>query len=364
MDKETQIRVDQILEDEISKGYRIVDVPEAIQAQLKVAATVDPTVKPFSRLRFLRLTPRRRRQIQEEVMTRYNRDLKNPDLLSNEQLRKINIERGEWSEADEKEIERLSDLQNTQTMQLNASGFEDREEWSKELTKQSEIYLKALDACSKHPDEKAYLKDIFIRWSNYVPASKEEYTTLFAEKQGRTEYEPDVDLGKLFDTSPSLEATDALATVDEVLGRITKLMELIDTRTKLAALVDKRSKIFANSIEARRDQAEEVARVFYSAELLGDGDSSRGPITANYDAMWDLPEGVLQWLIEELVMFIQNIPMTMRDRLEELGFLAQVPKIGTNPVSEDSPETPNSKPDSAPLAETPVSSTASTTPTA
>src|SRR5690348_16889883 len=105
MDKALQDRLDQIVEDEIQKGYRVREVPDYIYVQLKAASTVSTAVKPFSRFRFLKLTPRRRRQIQEEVMKRYNQDLKNEGLLSNEELRKLTIARGEWSVAEDKQIE-------------------------------------------------------------------------------------------------------------------------------------------------------------------------------------------------------------------------------------------------------------------
>lgn len=358
MDANTQARLDQILEDEIKRGFRVLQVPEYIEMQLKAAATVDSTVQPFSRIRLARLTPRKRRLIQEEVMTKYNKDLKNLDLLSTEELRKLNIQRGEWSLAEETEIERLTELTNTQALQLNAAGMDDRDEWSKAINELTAKYLAQLEASDKHPDEKKFLGELFERWSNYLPARKEEYTKLYAASQTREAYDQDADLGRLMDTSPGLEATEALADMDDLLGKVTKLIELVDNRTKLNALLEKRAKIFVNSIEYRRDQAEEMARVFFCAERVSPEDKSEGPLCLTFDQMWDFPEAVLQWLIEEMVMFLQNIPEVMREQLENMGFLAQVPKIGTTPVSEDLPEVPSSKPGTPELTETPASSTA------
>lgn len=345
MEKALQERLDQIVEDEVQRGYRVREVPDYIYVQLKAASTVSTAVKPFSRFRFLKLTPRRRRQIQEEVMRRYNNDLKNEGLLSTEELRKLTIARGEWSLAEEKELETLTQSTNDQAVRLNAMGMEDREDWTKDLVDAAVKYTEHLDASEKHPDEKTYLKEIYSRWSNYLPSNQELYDKEYAAKQELESYSPDKDLSKLLDTSPDLECSELLVATDDLLAKVAQYLELVEARGKLQTLVEKRAKIFSNSIENRRDQVEEMARVYFCAERLAEDSKPLGELFASFDDMWDLPDSVIQWLIEEAVMFHQNIPDEMRGRLEELGFLAQVPKIGIKAPSEDLPETPKSKPD-------------------
>ena len=362
MDKALQERLDQIVEDEVQRGYRVREVPDYIYVQIKAASTVSTAVKPFSRFRFLKLTPRRRRQIQEEVMRRYNNDLKNEGLLSTEELRKLTVARGEWSLAEEKDIETLTQSTNDQAVRLNAMGLEDREDWTKDLVDAAVKYMEQIETSDKHPDEKTYLKEIYIRWSNYLPSSQATYDKEYAAKQELEAYSPDKDLSKLLDTSPNLECSEVLMATDDLLAKVAQYLELVEARAKLQTLMEKRAKIFSNSIENRRDQVEEMARVYFCAERLSEDSKSLGELFASFDDMWDLPDAVIQWLIEEAVMFHQNIPDEMRGRLEELGFLAQVPKIGTKEPSEDLPETPKSKLDTPP-AETVASSSAESTPT-
>lgn len=349
MDADVQKRLDQIVEDEIQRGYRIKAVPDYIVVQLRAAAAVDPSIRPFSRLRFTKPTPRKRRMIQEIVMERYNQDLKNEKLLSTTQLKELAKSRGEWTPEMEKRLNELSQKVNEESGALAAMGISDRKEWASKLADQSKIYLEALDKSEKHPDEKEFLKDIFTRWSNFLAVQQTTYDNLYATKQGTDKYYPDKDFRKLLDTSPSMEATEALMEYDELLAKVSKLTELIDSRSELAQLLNRKNLIFSNSIESRRDQCEELANLYYTTEVLDAQDKVTGQLTETFDGMWDYPDTVIRWLLEEFALFQQNIPESMREELEDFGFLAQVPEIGTSQPSDASLEAPNSKPDMPPV---------------
>lgn len=356
MDADMEKRLDQIVEDEIQRGYRIRQVPNFIVVQLRAASAVDPLIRPFSYLRFSKPTPRKRRLIQEMVMERFNQDLKNDKLLSTKQLRDLTIARGEWSLDDEKTIDKLTQQVTDETARLAAMGVADRNEWSDQIRDTAKLYMDAVDASDKHPDEKAFLKDIFTRWSNYMPTLKATYTELYASKQGTSEYDPDKDLGKLMDTSPSMEASNALMQYDDLLGKIYKLSELLESRQKLAEVMTRKASIFSNSIESRREQCEELANIYYTTEVCDESGKVERQLTPSFDGVWDFPDTVIRWLIEEFALFQQNVPDALRGELEDLGFLGRVPEIGTKQPSDELLEAPSSKPDSQPVAEMAASS--------
>lgn len=356
MEKEIREHLDSIVSDEIASGYRIRDVPAHILKALKEAKEVDPTVPIFNRIRLTKLTPRKRRFVSEAVMKRYHTDLGNADILSNAKLKEINITRGEWSEDLEKRITELQAETTGMMRDLYLEGFNKQAEWGKELDDKAKEFRKAIEDCDKHPDEKKYLLGIFERWINYTPKDRESYTELYKIEQGLENYSPDRDLVKLLDTAPTVEAGDLLTEIEELMDKLYRFIGLMEKRSELYSLHERKSKIFGESVESRRDNAEEFARLYYGIDVLDPNNKSLGPIVAKFDDLETLPDEAISWLVEEGFLFYQGIPDGVKDYLEQWGFMSAERETGTSQPSEGSPDQGTFKAASPQSTETPASS--------
>lgn len=353
MDAQTQERLDSILEDEIRRGFRIKELPTKLQAQLKVEG-----ITAFQKVRFSRLNPRRKSKISAAVQDRYHQDLKNTSILSNEQIAKFVAERGEWTTdtADQlislaKETERLQS-------ELYVEGIGDAD-WQEEMITASTL-LRSLIEEAEYTDkaEQKKVLEVLDRWSEYMPLRRGAYTLLYAAEQGKTEYSVDWDLDYMLERMPAQEAVDALHLLDDLRDKAIRFIALQDKRRELAILQNKHAKIFADSVESRRDQAEEMARVYFCTQIVDSDDKPTGMIASSLDSFWDFPEDLIQWLIIEHYFFANGLPDAARDYLETFGFLKaeretseETTSAGESDPSVELPAPLSSKGDTTPLEE-------------
>lgn len=359
MDQTTQDRLDSILEDEIRRGFRIKELPEDLQAQLKVEG-----VEPFKRVRFTRLNPRRRSKISSAVQARYHADLEDSSILSNEQIAKLVAERGEWtSDQADRMVLLLEETQRIQS-ELYIQGLGE-EDWRGQMIEASTLLRKTVEEADYvNKDEQKKVLEVMDRWAEYMPVRRSAYTVLYAAEQGKSEYSPDWDLDYLLERMPTQEATDALQLLDELRDKAIKFLDLQAKRAELAILQNKHAKIFADSVESRRDQAEEMARVYFCTQVVDENDKPIKSIAETLDAFWDFPEDMIQWLIIEHYFFANGLPDAARDYLETFGFLkAETAKsdetktsAGESEPSVESPAPLNSKGATPPAEETAVRS--------
>jgi hypothetical protein len=339
MEEQTQKRLDQILEDELARGYRIKALPPSVRKQLDTECGA-----AISRVRFTRLNPSRRRKIAQVVQRQYHKDLQNPEILSHEQILKLVGERGEWSKALDDEMDKLREKTNREMGELFLDGII-RDSWTADL-------LEAAATFRERVREKVAAEDVdgvltrFDRWLEYAPDRRDEWTQLYAADQGRETYSPDFDLQRLLEKAPDLESVDALNLIDELSSNVARYVSLQRDRVRLAELQLKHVKIFSESVEQRRDNTEEMARLYFTCEVLDENDKPAGLLAKDFDLLYDFPESAIQWLLVEAYFYLNGIPDEAREYLQRYGFLA-----AEEPMEEEATSTPG---ESEPSAESPA----------
>lgn len=358
MEKDTEKRLDAIVEDEVQKGYRIKQLPENLHGMLIAQSGPD-----ISRVRFTRLNPARRRKIAEIVQRQYHRDLKNPDVLSNEEIMVLVTKRGEWSEAKTAELNELREsVQRRMGVLYFAKGSDNA---IGELAHAVERF-KAMVGDKVPAENHERLHELFDRWVDYVPTRRDEYTEKYAVAQGRDIYSPDSDMQRMFVLGKVFEIKELLEEIEELRDRVHDLIMLRNDRIKLNQLQSKFARIFSDSAEQRREVAEELAQLYYTCERLDANDKPVGPLTPTYETLYDLPEDVVSWFQYESYFFHNGIPDEAREYLTAIGFLP-AEQESTDPASQnseseasaESPAPQSSRTDSEAAAETPANFLAS-----
>lgn len=353
MDQQTEQRLDAIVEDEVRRGYRIKALPESLQQELQANGGPD-----IQRVRFTRLNPARRRKIAEVVQRQYHRDLRNPDILSHEQILKLVEERGEWSKDLAGEMDRLAQSTKQQMGILFANGGSTSA--AAELLERTREFRDWVDT-NVPQEEQEEVHAIFNRWLEYTPEQQEEYTRQYAELQDRERYSNDKDFQTLQLRCTDIEVRTTLLQLDELREKTQQLIQLQKDRIRLLELQIKHAKIFSESVEQRRDNTEEMARMYFTTERVDEQDVPQGPVVKTFEEMWDLPENVVQWLMIEAYFFQNGIPDDAREYLESFGFLKAERESTVTPSttsesvpSDGSPVPPTSRPDSEGADSTPA----------
>jgi hypothetical protein len=315
-------RNDAIAEDDIRRGWAVSEVPDTLKVELKEAG-----LKPFEHIRMTRLNPTRRRKITEVVQRAYFRDLKDSDLLSNAQVKELVETRGEWTPKHEQRLAQLQERTQSKMMTLYHEGVRRSKEWLEQIGAHRERFVEIVNESDKPDNIKEELKERFERWAAYSPKMQTEYQERYPTALVDGLYYPDRDLGWLMDNSPTLEVADLLEDVDNINLRIHNFITLVEERNEYDELRVTRLRIFANTVESRRDNAEEVARVFFCTEVCNAEGTPIGPLSTDFEKMYDLPDSVISWLVEEQFFFHNAIPRETQEMLKGFGFLS--PKVET-----------------------------------
>jgi hypothetical protein len=199
-------------------------------------------------------------------------------------------------------------------------------------------------------DKRQALLERFDRWVEFSPDNADEYAARYAEEQGKERYSLDYDLQRMMEAVQDIEAIEALHVIDDLRDRLHRYIKLQRQRARLAELQLKHTKMFADSVESRRDNTEEMARLYYTTEVVDDAGKPLGPVTPTFDGLFELPETVIQWLLLEAYFFLNGIPDEAREYLETFGFLQAEGKkepvpseSGESEPSVESPAPQNSK---------------------
>jgi len=377
MDEKMVASMDSVMEDEIRRGWRIKTLPDGIIEALEEAREMDESSPVFRRVRFTKLTAKKKRLINDHVIDRYHQDLQNKNLLSSAQLRRINIERGEWSEEEDREIEELTETTQKMMQDLYSRGVDDREEWLNGRNEAETLVHDILAEGKKEekgekllfkPAKREQLLSIFDRWVAFELSMQEVYDAAYAEDQGAGDvYKSSKDLQFLGDNLP-LAAQEALMEIEDVRDNIQMYYDCLKLRNELMTVQIKQARMLQDSVEQRRDQAQELAQLYYCTETVDDQNKTVGPLAPTFEEAWDLPDEVTQWMLIELYLFFDGNTDTAETRefLEQWGFIPAPREIETedsSPESEESPEEPSSNSDSSPSEPTPADSSALSTPT-
>lgn len=376
MDEKMIASMDSVMEDEIRRGWRIKTLPAGIVEALEEAQEMNESSPVFRRVRFTKLTAKKKRLINDHVIDRYHQDLQNKHLLSSAQLRRINIERGEWSEEEDREIEELTETSQKMMQDLYTRGVDDREEWLNTRTEAEKLVhdLLAEDKKDEKTDKLLFKKakreqllSIFDRWVAFELSMQEIYDKAYADDQGGEVYKASKDLQFLGDNLP-LDAQDALMEIEDVRENIQMYYDCLKLRNELMTVQIKQARMLQDSVEQRRDQAQELAQLYYCTETVDAQNKTIGPLAPTFEEAWDLPDEATQWLLVELYLFFDGNTDTeeTREFLEQWGFIPaprEAEAEDSSPESEESPEEPSSNSDSSPSEPTPADSSDSTIPT-
>jgi len=351
MDEQTRKRLDSVLEDELHRGYRIKELPETLRMQLEAESGV-----AITRVRFTRLNPAKRRKIAQVVQRQYHKDLQNQDILSHEQILKLVQERGEWSPELDKEMERLQKSTAKEMGELFSAGAT-QDSWTEELFEAAAAFRALVGKHITDPIRAKQVLDQFDRWMEFTEDKRELYNRVYASEQKRETYSVDVDMQQLLNSVPDLTAVDYLHQVDELRDRLHRYVALQRDRVRLAELQLKHVKIFSDSVEQRRDNTEEMARLYFITELVDDLDKPTGPMVDEFEKLWDFPEAVVQWFLVEAYFFLNGIPDEAREYLQTFGFLAAdagetTSESGASEPSDESAAPQNFRLESNPAVET------------
>jgi len=336
MDSETRGRLDDVLEDEIHKGYRIKTLPKPLQQQL-----LDDCALTLSRIRLTRLNPSKRRKIAQVVQQQYHRDLQDTTILSHDQLLKLVQGRGEWTDALEDEMKSLQQSTSREMGDLFVDGLA-QDTWSKDLLTAAASFRESVTEKVTNEKKHDAVIERFDRWLEFSPDRQELYDSLYASSQKRDTYSVDFDLQRLVESVPDVLAVEALHNIDDLRDRLNRYVRLQRNRIRLSDLQLKHARIFSDSVEQRRDNAEEMARLYFTSERVDDTGKPLGPLVGAFEGLWDFPEAVVQWLLVEAYFFLNGIPDEAREYLQTFGFIAAdaVETISPSGESEPSDESP------------------------
>ncbi len=366
MEADTKARLDSINLAELGRGLRFKAVPDDLRAELRALGHADlPAVVFYGQ------TPLSREQVDRVVQQDFHRNLQDKSILSNDQILKFVAERGEWTEATDARLKDLQKRTNAQMTELYLEGFHSNGRvWLDQILAASARFGQILGECVALPDtdpahfpadRQDEVLAVFQRWLDYSPDRLADHTAKYAAAQGRERYSPDADQAWLLNNYPTLEAVDLIHHVDDLKDKLQRFLKFAKEREELGQLQVKYAKIFAGSVESRRDNAEELARVYFTtkaADAAHLGAKVTGPLAPTFDDLKKMPEDLIQWLLVENYFFHNAIPDEARPYLETFGFIRAEARSGESPASAESPAAPTSRTDSPSAAATPEPSSA------
>lgn len=346
-EKDLHTYIDTAVEDEINRNYTVEKLPDDLVHSLEQAHHDTPEVSPFTHIKFTRLTPRKQRLIKSAVSKLYYKDVQDDAILSNGQLLEINKKRGEWDNEREKNIEQLQGETGVLMRLLYSGGIQASQEWGEDLEKLYDKMEEDLEASEKPQEFKAHFKMVLDRWLNYTEAEQEMYDSTHGKEQELEVYSLDRDLVYLTTEAPTTESSENIVLLDEITYKIRQSIVLLSKQEKLRDLLEDRYKIFNDSVESRRDINESMSRIFYGAASCNEEGDNVEFLAEDMDGLFDFPEDVIQWLLNESYMFNEAVPKETRDLLEAWGFIKTEQKdSGSSPPSEELPDLPQDSEDS------------------
>lgn len=338
IDPKVQLALDALLEDDVRRGARGTTVPPELRALL-----VDAELPDIPAVRFTRLNPRRRALISQTAQRQYQRDLRNPDILSRAQLLALVKERGDWDEAKDARIKALQASVKKVLGDLYYDGLTEQDWEQQVLTELAALRAAAaVEGAFADVEARGAFEDRLERWVMFAPDRQALYDTRHAPSQGRDRYSPDADYSWLLSQAPTADAADRLNLLDELRDKLLRYLAMAEEQRELEQLREQYARIFAESLEDRRDNTEELARLYYTTERLATDDPESavaGPLVAEFDQMWDLPEPLVRWLIVEAYYVAHGVTAEARALLASSMGFPQAGRQETAPTPETTPET-------------------------
>jgi hypothetical protein len=296
IDQRTEDAVETVLQQELLRNERIVQHPT------------------FGAVRLRRPSPDQERSIANERRKQFHRDMQDESILSRDQLERLATQRGMWSPDMREKIEDLSRKTGQAMGILEAIGFKNVETLIADY-EQSRLGMIAL-----------------VEENEETQAAMTRYFDLDGEALL-------TDRSLIANGAMSSEVDDLLDTADALRQQIKVLTEMAKVRRELSDLNLKQTKLFVDSLEARADRAEELARIYYCVAHATTG----APLWPSYDAMWQANADDITHLMDEMYFFLNGITDEFKNILGRYGFLQRL--SDTDDSSDGSPVQPQSKTD-------------------
>ena len=280
-----------------------------------------------------RPTPSVERKIAEERRRIYHKDLKDPDVLTSEEVTELLTSRGVWSADHSKRLEQLTAESANLMARLTALGFETPAKLYVDVVK---MHTK-LNA-SYGENMTTEVSDAIERVFNFQDNLQTADLKILRENA------PNTDVHELLDKAETLALqADLSKTFSEVKQELGKLMET-------------HNRYFRDTIESRAMQVERMAKIFYCM-LTPEGN----PLWEKFEDMWDEDPDHINWLSAQLYYFEYGITDDYAKALEVHGFMGRVTNISDS--SESSPGHPMSNSDGEPQESEPLNSSVADIPT-
>jgi hypothetical protein len=339
LDASATQRIDAIKEAELDVGKKVVVVPVELRQQL-----VNEGFPDMPQVRLVRMNPARRRQAAELVQRRYYKDLKDDALPSDAQVAELAAKRGEWTAEHEARRKQLGEESQQLMLGLYSEGFgKGAEVWAAHIEELTVLLREALAPVDGEPHP---LRAEFETWRAWVAD----------QPTNDPAYNPDSALQRLYDGLPAFG--ESLEELDTLKDRVNRYWKLVTIRNEQNQLELRRAQVFDQTVESRRSQCEEYARLYTCAEVLAADGLSLGPICKEFDHLWNLPFDVLTFLTTEAYLFANGIPDEAREYLETWGFLVPTSPDSPKPASDASPDVGMSNSDGVAAATTPSTTSA------
>lgn len=311
MDTRTEQAVETTLQSELLYNERIIQHPK------------------FGAVRLTRPTPYQEKQIAEARRKQTHKDMRDPDVLSRDQLEKLAIEKGMWTPDMTQRITDLTHKTGEAMGLLDSLGF-------KEFDAVLRDFQTTVVELLRVYDEDPTTREIVSRYYDLslTPDAK--------------------DRSAIMDAAPSTVVDDLLETGDMLRTQMDLLNEMFKIRKELNELQAKQVRVFLDSLESRADRAEELATLYYCTMNAESGK----PLWPSYEEIWNARAEDVAFLMDEYHYFRHGITDEFKETLGKYGFIRRL--TDTPNSSDDSPDQPQSNSDGESAAPVLVSSSEAT----
>jgi hypothetical protein len=262
----------------------------------------------FGAVRITRPTPGQEKLIAEARRGQTHKDMRDPDVLSNDQLERLAIEKGMWTADMSARITDLTQKTGEAMGLLESIGFQ------------------TFDAVLE--DFQSTVKALLDSYEDNAPIAET------VSRYFDLDEKPSVaDRAAITDAAPGSQIDDLMDKGDHLRVQIDLLNEMFKVRKELNSLQEKQSRVFLDSLEKRSDRAEELATIYYCATLV-DG----GYLWPSYADIWNSRTEDVEFLLQEYHYFRHGITEEFRETLGKYGFIKRL--TDTKASSADSHDQP------------------------
>ena len=311
MDTRTEHAVETTLQSELLYNERIIQHPT------------------FGDVRLARPTPFQENLIAEARRKQTHKDMRDPDVLSRDQLEKLAVEKGMWSP---EMTQRITDLTHKTGEAMGLLEFIGFKSFDDVLADFQTVVQKLLGEYADNEEIQKTIGRYFDLDVKPTPADRNLIT----------------------DAATGSHIDDMMEEADNLRIQLDLLNEMFKVRKELNELQAKQARVFLDSLENRADRAEELAILYYCST-----DAKTGkPLWPNFDDIRHARAEDIEFLMTEYHYFRHGITDEFKETLGKYGFIRRL--SDTPSSSDDSPDQPQFNSDGESPATTPTASSEAT----